>query len=63
MINTPETELLERELKEKISRLDADKLRKVLAFVEAMEGKALEKTYTASEYVCRTVEKLFKHGW
>jgi hypothetical protein len=51
MINVPETEVLERELKEKISRLDADKLRKVLAFVEAMEGKTLEKTYTASELI------------
>jgi hypothetical protein len=41
---------LEQELMEKISRLDEDKQRRILEFVETIEnGMPAERTYTAQE--------------
>lgn len=57
MISAPDSELLEQELIQSIKRLNAEQLRKVLAFVHNLEPPPSEKTYTARELLRLPLEE------
>lgn len=57
MISSPDTERLELELIQHIKRLNADQMRKVLAFVHNIEPLSPEKTYTARELLKLPLEE------